>query len=118
MFNLDAKRLASAVSALSGADGNLGLSSERETLDHRRALEVALLIILPYDCYLVDEIGRLQDAARKSLLAAAVQRRAGIIFTTRQPRVARELADCAVVIRNGIVHPFSQVEEAIAFHER
>jgi ABC-type polysaccharide/polyol phosphate transport system ATPase subunit len=116
MLNVDANQLARAVSFFAGAD--IYLESAAEALDRRIALETALLSILPYDCYLVDELARLRDAAKDCLVAAATQRQAGIIFTTGKPRLALELADCAVVIRNGIVHPFSEVEEAIAFHGR
>jgi capsular polysaccharide transport system ATP-binding protein len=118
MLNLDAKRLASAIGVFAGVDVRPSLVPEAETSDYRRALETALLILLPYECYLVDEIARLEEPARQSLFAAVAQRRGGIIFTTGKARLARQLADCAVVIRNGIVHPFSQVEEAIAFHGR
>ena len=118
MLNLDADRLALAVDAFYGADGVLGRSRKGEEGDRRKAAEIAFLSLLPFDCYLIDDIGQLPEAARKRHLDAAAQRRAGIIFATNQPQLARRYADCAVVIRDGIVHPFSDVAEAIAFDER
>ena len=84
----------------------------------RKATEIALLTLLSFDCYLIDEIGHLAEAVRERHLEVVAERGAGIIFTTNLPQLARRYADCALVIRAGIVHPFSSVEEAVDFHER
>jgi capsular polysaccharide transport system ATP-binding protein len=116
MLNLDPDRLTVAIDAFCRANGVAGQWLEDE--QQRRAAEVALLTILSFDCYFVDEIGQLAEPARLRLFDVAEQRQGGVIFATNQPRLARRYADCAVVIRDGIVHPFSNVAEAIAFHER
>jgi capsular polysaccharide transport system ATP-binding protein len=118
MMDLDENRLMMALDAYCNANGALARSLGDGDEGNREAAELALLSILPFDCYFLDEIGQLETAARERFLGAAAQRCAGIIFATNQPQLARRYADCAVVIRNRIVHPFSSVAEAIAFHER
>ncbi len=117
MLNLGAEQLASAVNAVAGSDA-FDPSPRRGDRDRRKYAEMALLSLLPFDCYLIDEIGQVFEEARERLFASAAQRRAGVIFATSRPSLARRYADCAIVIRDGIVHPFSQIEEAIAFHEQ
>lgn len=118
MLNLDANQLTLAVAASCGAGGVLSRSPKGEGGDRTKAAEMALICLLPFDCYLVDELGQLPGAARKRLRDTAALRQAGIIFATNQPQLARRFAECAIVIRDGIVHPFSNVAEALAFDER
>jgi capsular polysaccharide transport system ATP-binding protein len=116
MMDVDADQLAMALDAFCNANGVLAQSLD-DPGDDSQAAELALLSILPFDCYFLDEIGALETAVRERLLGLAAQRGAGVIFATNQPQLARRYADCAVVIRNRTVHPFSTVAEAIAFHE-
>jgi capsular polysaccharide transport system ATP-binding protein len=118
MMDLDTNRLLMALDAFCNARGALARSLNDSGEHDRKAVEMAMLCILPFDCYFLDEIGQLEGATRERLIVAAAQRGAGIIFATNQPQFARRYADCAVVIRDGIVHPFSNTEEATAFHER
>lgn len=90
---------------------------ETREAERRKATEIALLTVLSFSCYLIDEIGHLAERVRRHLLDTLIQRRDGIIFSTRQAKLARQYADCAVVIRMGNLHPFLDVEEAITFNE-
>jgi capsular polysaccharide transport system ATP-binding protein len=118
MFNVDAEQLALMVMSVCGPDSGLAPSRIGETDDQRRAAELALLTILPFDCYLADEIALIPESARQGLFNAAVKQRAGIIFATNMKHLARAYADCAIVIRDKTLYPFSDVQEAIAFNER
>jgi capsular polysaccharide transport system ATP-binding protein len=117
MLNLDGDLLTLAIDAFCGGCA-LAKSPKDEDREWRSAAEMALLSIIPFDCYFVDDIGQFAKPIRERHLDTIAQRRAGIIFTTNQPSLARDYADCAVVIRDGIVHPFPNVAEAIAFDER
>jgi ABC-type polysaccharide/polyol phosphate transport system ATPase subunit len=118
MFNLDIDILAKTVSAISGVAAAVGAPHKDESAEDRRTAELALLSILPFDCYLIDEVSVLPEVARHRLFSAAHQQGAGVIFATNSVRLARTYADCAIVIRGKSIHPFSDIEEAIAFHER
>jgi capsular polysaccharide transport system ATP-binding protein len=83
----------------------------------RQILEIALLSILPFDCYLLDDAFRMPKALLERYFEAAERRGAGMIFTTTVPRQVYEYADYAVVIRGRTVLPYSQAEEAIETHE-
>jgi ABC-type polysaccharide/polyol phosphate transport system ATPase subunit len=117
MLNLDPDQLMVAVDAFSGTGGSLGGPAQEEQRDRRREAVMGLLTLLPFDCYLIDEIAQFSEAATRRHLDAVAPRRAGLIFTTASRRLALQYADCGIVIRDGIVHPFSSVEKAIAFDE-
>jgi capsular polysaccharide transport system ATP-binding protein len=84
----------------------------------RRSMEAALAAAFAFDCYLVDDVGLLDGELVERLVAAAGQRRAGLIFAAGGLRQARLFADCAIVIRDRTLHPFNQVEEAARFYGR
>lgn len=118
MLNVDAEQLALTIMSVCGPDSGMAKTRDGETDDQRRAAELALLSILPFDCYLADEIALIPESARLGLFKAAERQRAGIIFATNMKHLARDYADCALVIRDKTLYPFSDVEEAIAFNER
>lgn len=116
MLNLHPDELTVALDAICEAGGTLCEQDHKG--DHWAAAEIALLSMLPFDCYCVDDIGHMAEKSRERFFHAAAQRGAGIIFATNQPRMARRHADCAIVLRDGNVHPFSNIDEAISFDER
>jgi capsular polysaccharide transport system ATP-binding protein len=118
MFNLEAEQLVAIVSSVCGPELSLGREVGDEPRDMRTMAELALITVLPFDCYLVDDVIALPEAARRLLFLAAEQRQAGVIFATNQIGWAAHEADCAVVIRDKMLHPFSDIQEAVAFHER
>jgi capsular polysaccharide transport system ATP-binding protein len=118
LLNFDADRLMVAIDAFTGTGGALGGSALEEQRERRREAVIGLLTLLPFDCYLIEELAQFSEEVMSRHLAAVAPRGAGLIFTTSSLRKARRYADCAVVIRDGIVHPFSNLEQAIAFHER
>ncbi len=118
MFNVGADNLAGMIATICGPGATIGVSLKEESSEQRRSAELAFLSILPFDCYIVDELSLLPETAMQRLFSAAEQQGAGVIFATNSLRLVQAHADCAVVIRDKILYPFSDVEEAIAFHER
>ncbi|HEV2300803.1 MAG TPA: hypothetical protein VGR91_04465 [Stellaceae bacterium] len=88
------------------------------TMRERRGMEAALATAFAFDCYLVDDIDILPPELAERTLAAVARRGAGVIFATDRARLARQLADCAVVIHDQTLHPFARIEEATRFYER
>lgn len=84
----------------------------------RRALEVALVTVLPFDCYLYDDVTQFEPQLFDLCFDAAFERRVGIVFTTANPKVARRFAEFTVVIDDATLHPFEHVGEAIEFFGR
>jgi capsular polysaccharide transport system ATP-binding protein len=84
----------------------------------RQLLEIGLLSILPFDCYLLDNAHTVPTDLLERYFDSAAKRGAGMIFATKASRQAHDYADCAVVVRDGKVSAFNQVEEAIESYER
>jgi len=118
LLNVDANKLTLAIDLFTGTGGSLGGAVKDQQRDHSKEAMMALFTLLPFDCYLIEEIAQFSDLVMRRHLDAVGPRGAGLIFTTHSLRQARRYSDCAIVIRDGIVHPFSDVERAIAFHER
>ena len=117
-LNVDLDELMLALGPYSTASTNRGTDHRGENTEQRKAIEVALLTLQCFGCYVIDEIGHLAEDVRHRLLYAAAQQGAGAIFSTNLPRLARRYAECAIVIRDGLVRPFDSIERAIQFHER
>ena len=118
MFGVDARQLTAAVDAFGGIGDALSLRMKSQDVNRRKALEAALTIALPFDCYLLDNIGQMAPEMLEPTFEAAARRNAGVIFATSKPRMVRQFANFAIVINDQTLHAFSHVEEAIRFHER
>lgn len=84
----------------------------------RRALDVALVAVLPFDCYLLDHLTSLDAASIGRYVANAAHRNAGVIFATGRVYDVREHADFVVVVHGKSLYPFDDVNEAIQFYDR
>ena len=76
------------------------------------------MIMLPFQCYLLDEIGQLDPGLVTNLMRIASQRRAGMIFTTSQPRFVAQHAEAAVILEGGTMRLFNDVGEAVELFEQ
>lgn len=117
MMNVDAAQLLVLLNAFHPIDKVLAGGVKLENVEQRRAAEIGLLTLLPFQCYLFDELWLISGSVRERFFRATEERGSGIIFATNHVRLAREHADCAIVVRGGTVYPFSDVDEGIAFHE-
>lgn len=64
----------------------------------RQALEAAVVLCLPFDCYLLDDAHALPAAAMQQVVRTAGQLNSGLIFATTVAGVARSYGECAIVL--------------------
>jgi ABC-type polysaccharide/polyol phosphate transport system ATPase subunit len=117
-MGMDVDYVLTAVDALCNMGDEVQKPSAFLSGPQRQLLEIALLSVLPFDCYLLDDAFRMPKSLLERYFDAAERRGAGMIFTTIVPRQVYEYADFAVVIRDNTVQAFSHAEEAIETHER
>jgi capsular polysaccharide transport system ATP-binding protein len=82
----------------------------------RRSMEILLASLLPYDCYLIDDIERADQNIVGQLVRLTAPRKAGLIFTTFQPKAARPYAEAGAVIASQTLTVFETMKEAEAFY--
>ncbi|MCH2076128.1 MAG: ABC transporter ATP-binding protein [Rhodobacteraceae bacterium] len=86
----------------------------------RSRLSFGVSMGVPFDTYLVDEVMSVGDGAfREKSVAVFEDRRrtAGAIVVTHSPPMVRALCDIAVVLENGSVVPYTDIEAALEHHE-
>jgi capsular polysaccharide transport system ATP-binding protein len=118
MLGVDGGRLSSVVDAFCGLGPAMEKPLSSLKLPDRQRLELVLVALLSYDCYLLDNAPRVPVELLEGYFDAAARRGAGLIFTTHAPRQVYQYADHVVVICDGTVREFDQVEEAIRIYER
>jgi len=118
MTGVDPDLLLTAVDRLCGIGRMLEKPLHTQDAQQRQLLEIALLSVLPFDCYLLDNTHSMPGGLLERFLDAAQRRGAGMIFATGQPRQVYRYADYAVVIKDRTICAYTQVEEAIESYER
>jgi capsular polysaccharide transport system ATP-binding protein len=118
LSGVDGNILVAAVGAFCGENHLLEKPISRLNGIERQQLEIALLSLLSFDCYLLDDALQVPPSLLERYFDAAARRKAGMIFTTALPRQVYEYADYALVIRDRTVRAFNHVEEAIESYER
>jgi capsular polysaccharide transport system ATP-binding protein len=86
----------------------------------RARLNFALSFAIDFDCYLVDEATATGDKKfrQKSLEAFRARRqRSGVLFISHNPNVVRQYCEMGIVLRDGDLIPFEDLEDAIRFYE-
>jgi len=84
----------------------------------RQLLEIALLSVLTFDCYLLDNAHTVPPDVLEKCFELTSRRGGGMIFATQNARLAERFADYAVIVRDQAVHAYNHVEEAIECYER
>jgi ABC-type multidrug transport system ATPase subunit len=116
-YGMPPKRLVELAMSLPGVAPSAWLEPLAELEPkQRRALEILLAALLPYDCYLIDDIERADPNMVAQLIKLTAPRGAGLIFTTFQPRAARQYAEAGAVIANRNLTVFETMKEAEAFY--
>lgn len=75
---------------------------------------------IPFDTYLVDEVTSVGDGAFRAKSVAVFEdrrNRAGAIVVTHSPAMVRNMCDMAVVLENGKVDFYNDLEAALEHHE-
>ena len=118
IYGLDADALLLAADAVGGVGLHLEHPLRSQNKAQRRNLEAAVMIMLPFQCYLIDEVGQLDPGLVTNMMRIASQRRAGVIFTTSQPRFVAQHAEAAVLLEGGTMRLFNDVGEAVELFEQ
>ncbi len=116
-YGFDPDVMLMAIDALQPLDFPLDQPLKGQDGSHRKSLEAAIVFLLPFRCYLVDELGQLDTDLVARCIESLADRQAGIVFTTSQPRLASQYADAAVLIDDGLLHLFQDVDEAVEVYE-
>lgn len=117
-FLVDEVRLVQAIDRMCPVAAALERRAGDLTMRERRGMEAALAMAFGFDCYLVDDIDIFPAELAQRTLSEIARRGAGLIFATDRARLARQFADCAVVIQDHTLYPFARIEEATRFYER
>jgi len=118
LMGTDADRLVLAVNSLCKLGPALGRQLRYLTSIERQLLEVSLLTVLPFDCYLLNNAHTVPADLMDACFEVTGRRGGGMIFTTMNTRLVHKFADYAVVVRDQRVHAYNHVEEAIESYER
>lgn len=116
-FGFSADGLLAAAVALGGSDILLDRPLKSQDGAKRRNFEVATTFVIPFGCYLVDEVGQVDPDVMARCFALAEHRHAGVIFTTSQPRFVVQHAESAVTLRDGALRLFGTPRDAVETHE-
>ncbi len=112
-FGFDADGLLAATMSLAGSDMLLDRPLKGQDGAHRRNFETATTFVIPFACYLVDEVGQIDPEVMARCFALAAHRRAGVIFTTSQPRFIVQHAEAAATLRDGVLKLFAEPRHAV-----
>lgn len=87
----------------------------------RARLAFAISLMIDFDCYLIDEVvavgdARFQARCKDELFTLRADK--ALIIVSHDPTYLREHCDRGCVLDRGLLHHFSQFEEAQVFHER
>lgn len=113
LHGMDPEALTETILGLSGFGSLWEISAGSLTVPRRRAMEMLVAVLLPYDCYLVDDLERVDTEILEQVIQILELRGAGMIFTAQHPKFARQFATCGGVITNQTVYAFPSVNEAV-----
>lgn len=116
-YGFDADGLLTAAVSLAGSDMLLDRPLKGQDGAKRRNFEAATTFVIPFGCYLVDEVSQIDPDVMARCFALAAHRRAGVIFSTSQPRFVVQHAEAAVTLRDGALKLFAEPRDAVEDHE-
>ena len=118
---MDSDELIDFVQDFAGLGGHFWLPVNTYSSGMRSRLAFGNSMGIAFDTYLVDEVTAVGDSDFKNkskLLFWERMKSAGAIIATHSMGQVRDICDCAVVMENGQMSFFDNVEEGIAQHER
>jgi capsular polysaccharide transport system ATP-binding protein len=115
IYGVNVERLLMAMAAFQASEFNLRQPVRLQSTDSRRGLETAMITVLPFDCYLYDDIGHLEPQLLERCFEAAYQRHATAVFSTADPRLVQRFAEFVIVIKGTGLYPFQDAEAAVDF---
>lgn len=121
IYGVDCDELVGFVEDFAGLGVHFHLPLRTYSSGMRSRLAFGVSMGIGFDTYLVDEITAVGDAAfraRSSEIFLDRMKRSGAVVATHSMSQVRELCDAAVVLENGNLIFYNDVEEAIAHHKR
>lgn len=86
----------------------------------RARLAFALSLAIEFDCYLIDEVILVGDAKFHRKCHDELFEKRGdraMVIASHDMQIVNEVCDRAVILRDGVAHEFSSVEQAIAVYQ-
>lgn len=120
IYGVDTDELAAFVDSFAGLGQHFHLPFRTYSAGMRSRLAFGVSMGIPFDTYLVDEVTSVGDANFKAKSAALFKARmetAGAFVVSHSMRMIRDLCHVGVVLENGALHYYEDIEIAIAHHE-
>lgn len=121
IYGVDSDELVDFVEDFAGLGMHYRLPFRTYSSGMRSRLAFGASMGIPFDTYLVDEVTSVGDAAFKAkssrLFQARMQTSGAFVVSHSMPMV-REMCTVGVVLENGHLNYYEDVEEAIAHHNR
>lgn len=120
IYGVDTDELIAFVEDFAGVGGHFHLPLKTYSSGMKSRLAFGASMGIAFDTYLVDEVTAVGDAAfraRSDALFKARMQNAGAVVVSHSMAQIRQLCDAAVVLENGQLDYYEDVEEAIARHE-
>jgi capsular polysaccharide transport system ATP-binding protein len=120
IYGIDTDELVAFVEDFAGLGVHFHLPFKTYSSGMRSRLAFGVSMGIPFDTYLVDEVTSVGDAAFKAkstMVFKARMQTAGAFVVSHSMPMMRELCQVGVVLENGGLTYFDNIEEAIARHE-
>lgn len=121
IYGVDSDDLVDFVEDFAGLGQHFHLPFRTYSSGMRSRLAFGVSMAIPFDTYLVDEVTSVGDAAFKVKSSAVFKARletAGAFVVSHSMGLVRELCQVGVVLENGQLTYYDEVDAAIAHHER
>ncbi len=121
VYGVDTDELVAFVADFAELGQNYHQPVRNYSSGQRARLNFGMSMGIRFDCYLVDEVTGVGDVSFKeksSMLFQDRMAKSGAIFVSHSTSIVRETCDAGMVLENGVLKYFEDVEEAIEAHER
>lgn len=121
IYGVDSDELVDFVKDFAGLGMHFNLPFRTYSSGMRSRLAFGVSMGIPFDTYLVDEVTSVGDASFKAKSAALFKSRmetAGSFVVSHSMRMIREMCQVGVVLENGQLSYYDNIEAAIKHHER
>ena len=119
IYGIDTDELVAFVEDFAGLDGHFYLPVRTYSSGMKSRLAFGVSMGIPFDTYLVDEVTSVGDASFKAKSSAVFKERmknAGAFVVSHSMGMVRSLCEVGVVLENGQLTYYDDIEAAIARH--